>query len=80
MCTFQKVNVHMQDLGDMRRPVKGSTRYGEDLYVWIFPVSSGRRNEVWDLEKLVIVLIKPERNGRMKDYYGQIYNVGRLRY
>lgn len=28
------------------RPVRGSTMLGEDLYVWIFPVSSGRRNEV----------------------------------
>lgn len=63
MYTFQKVNVCMKDWRDMRRHVKGSTRCGEDLSVWIFPVRSGRRNEVWDLEKLAVVLTKPERDG-----------------
>jgi hypothetical protein len=53
----------MKDWRDMRRHVKGSTRCGEDLSVWIFPVRSGRRNEVWDLEKLMVVLTKPERDG-----------------
>lgn len=63
LCTFQKVNVHLKAWEDVRRLVKGFTRHGEDLYMWIFPVSSDRRNEIWDLKKQV-VLIKPERNGR----------------
>ena len=79
MCTFQKVNVHMKAWEDVRRLIKGFTRHGEDLYVWIFLENSDRRNEIWDLKKQAVVLIKPERNGRMKDYYGQIYDVGRLR-
>lgn len=53
----------MKDWRDMRRYVKGFSRCGEDLFVWIFFVRSGRRNEVWDLEKLAVVLIKFERDG-----------------
>lgn len=52
--------------GGESRPV---TRHGEKFYVGTSPMSRGGRNEVWDSGTPVV-----ERNGRMKDHYGQIYN------
>lgn len=53
--------------GGVSGPARASTRSWENFYVKTFPMSSGRRNEVWDSGGGALVV---ERDGRMKDCYG----------
>lgn len=49
MRTLQSQCQYARVGGGVSGPARASTRSWENFYVKTFPMSSGRRNEVWDL-------------------------------